>query len=78
MKQSPTALIIQLKINTSYETEPYSADHSRLTHHMKQSPTALIIQLKIIIWNRALQHWSFKINTSYETEPYSADHSIKD
>ena len=28
MKQNPTALIIQLKINTSYETEPYSADHS--------------------------------------------------
>ena len=28
MKQSPTVLIIQLKINTSYETEPYSADQS--------------------------------------------------
>ena len=28
MKQSPTVLIIQLKINKSYETEPYSADHS--------------------------------------------------
>ena len=28
MKQSLTALIILLKINTSYETEPYSADHS--------------------------------------------------
>ena len=28
MKQSLTVLIILLKINTSYETEPYSADHS--------------------------------------------------
>ena len=28
MKQSPTVLIILLKINTSYETKPYSADHS--------------------------------------------------
>ena len=27
MKQSLTVLIILLKINTSYETEPYSADH---------------------------------------------------
>ena len=28
MKHSLTVLIIQLKINTSYETDPYSTDHS--------------------------------------------------
>ena len=45
MKQSLTVMIIQLKIHSSYETEPYSADHSIKDSH--------------IIWNRALQCWSF-------------------
>ena len=62
MKQTLTVLIIQLKINTSYETEPYSAIIQLKIHTSYETETYSAdhsVKDSHIIWNRALQCWSF-------------------